>query len=129
MKKEIEFKDILNDVELFLTTHPQLKKQFVTKEYLYRQFVYKCEYFTHERIFRKAIQELICTGRVRCLIASSKGYKFTSDTAEMQRYLKSVHHRAMEILRRMAALKSQAETEMGLQLNFEFYNELYKGQR
>jgi len=81
------------------------------------------------RQLRAAIQELRTSGRVRCLIASGNGYKFATTTLEMEVYLKRLHKEAMQLLRLFNAEKSQAEIDLGLQTNFEFYNELYKQKR
>ncbi len=121
MKKEIEFKQVLDDLESFLNTSKGLRINFITRVTLYYGFWQsQPNYQISDRTFRKAIQTLILTGRVRCLIASSSGYKFAENSAEMQKYLKSTHHRAMEVLRRLSALKSQAEHDLGMQIDLDF---------
>ncbi len=125
MKTKIELKDVMDDLELFINEYKPLKERYCTLLELHIKFNSTCT-FVANRTFRLALQQLILTDRISCLIASGKGYKFASNTKEMQIYLKSVHHRALEILRRMAALKRQAEHDLGLQLDMEFYNEIYQ---
>lgn len=81
-----------------------------------------------DRQLRAAIQELRLSGRLTCLIATSKGYKFAANTQEIETYLKKLHREAMNFHKLFSAVKHQAEQQFGLQLKFDFYNELYKQQ-
>jgi len=74
---------------------------------------------------RTHLHTLRTSGELPLLIAGAKGYKFAKNTQEVETYLKSLHKRALQIHQLFGAIKEQAEHDLGLQLDMQFYSELY----
>lgn len=74
---------------------------------------------------RTHLHSLRTSGELLLLLAGSYGYKFAKNTQEVETYLKSLHKRALQIHQLFGAIKEQAEHDLGLQLDMQFYSELY----
>lgn len=75
---------------------------------------------------RSYLHELRTSGELPLLIAGANGYKFAKSTQEVETYLKSLHKRALQIHQLFGAIKEQAEHDLGLQLDMQFYSEIYQ---
>lgn len=65
---------------------------------------------------RESIHDLRCAGKIKNLVASTKGYWVARNTAEVQKYLEGLQYRAMRIHELQAAIKTQAEEYFGHQV-------------
>lgn len=65
---------------------------------------------------RESIHDLRCAGKIKNLVASTKGYWVARNTAEVQKYLADLQYRAMRIHELQAAIKTQAEEYFGHQV-------------
>ena len=75
---------------------------------------------------RTHLHALRTSGELPLLIAGANGYKFAKNTQEVETYLKSLHKRALQIHQLFGAIKDQAEHDLGLQLDMQFYTEMYQ---
>ena len=75
---------------------------------------------------RTHLHALRTSGELPLLIAGANGYKFAKNTQEVETYLKSLHKRALQIHQLFGAIKDQAEHDLGLQLDMQFYFEMYQ---
>ena len=65
---------------------------------------------------RESIHDIRCAGRIKNLVASTKGYWVARNTVEVQKYLGDLQYRAMRIHELQAAIKYQAEETFGQQI-------------
>lgn len=65
---------------------------------------------------RESIHDIRCAGRIKNLVASTKGYWVARNTVEVQKYLGDLQYRAMRIHELQAAIKTQAEETFGQQI-------------
>ena len=65
---------------------------------------------------RESIHDIRCAGRIKNLVANTRGYWIAKNTVEVQKYLVDLQYRAMRIHELQAAIKAQAEETFGQQI-------------